>query len=334
MSIDDLLTDDAVALHFRQRLEPVDGRDLAIFPPTYVTPKDGEHRHGTPYTINVLSDGTRTVSLDSVQSQGNRMESCFSGEFADCVPQIGVRAGDKTVMLTDLSHRLADASIRATELEGDIHRAFEDYAAGSQVSIARLCPTALVYGAWDSRDTRVKIPRLIRAEIVANDVDVFTRSAQFSGSFDRAHVGMDEKEWKQGANVGFAPTPSVDQHGGVQVRGDILQSAAIHLGAVRHLESGVLSQYVLGLALVGLMHGGRDYNLRSGCWLVPDGEAKIQLVRRDGTRSDVDVDDVSEYLHKVAAAAKENLNVPIGAVPAIYEFDENKAKKDLKKKVD
>ena len=43
--IRDLITDETtVALTFRQLLEPVEGRDVPIFPPTYPPPERGEHR--------------------------------------------------------------------------------------------------------------------------------------------------------------------------------------------------------------------------------------------------------------------------------------------------
>ncbi len=333
MTIDDLLSPNMVALHYRQKLEPVDGRDLAIFPPTYPAPsQQGANRHDTPYVINELSDGSRIVSLDSVPSQANRMEACFASIYADCVPRVGVEAGGKTVMVTQLSHRLADAAIRATDLEEDIRSAFEDYAQGNAVSVAKICPTALVFGAWDSRDTRVKIPRLIRSEIVAHDVDVLTRSAQFSRTFNQEDLGLTDGEWKKGADAGFAPTPIVDDHGGVRVRGDIFHSAVVHLGGIRHLEPKELSAYVLGIALVGLIYGARDYALRAGCWLVPEGDAETRVVLRNGERSEVLIGDIDEYLREAANKARDELGIPIGDPPRVAAFDVKRARRALNKK--
>ena len=150
-----LLEEDSVALHYRQKLEPVDEGDLSLFPPTYpVNRETRKHRHGTPYTVNVPGEGIKaatpdpirfkTVMLDSIQSQANRMEATFTRELAHAVPRIGVRAGAKTAMVTELSHRIADAAIRATDLEEEIRAAFERHDAGDSVGIARLCPTALV----------------------------------------------------------------------------------------------------------------------------------------------------------------------------------------------
>ncbi len=338
MSIDSILSDPThVALVYRQKLEPVEGRELPIFPPTYAAPTTGAPSHGTPYTVNRLHDGTLAASLDSVQSQANRMETIFGGAFDDTVPQIVVKAGVESMRLTDLSHRLADAAVRCTDMESEIHDAFEEFARGNCGPIARLGPTSLVYGAWDSRDTQVKIPRAIRAEIVAHDIQIFTRSAQFSGAFSRKAFGFGETEWKRGAEVGFAPTPSVDQHGGVVVRGDIIQSASIHLGAVRSLrdETGgdLIATYAFGLALVGLLYGARDYQLRSGCWMVPAGDPDVEIVHADGSRMRISLDakDTAAFLRTAAKAVQKELGIPIG-VKRVVTFDTTKGKQQLKKK--
>ena len=93
--IRDLITDDTtVALTFRQLLEPVEGLDVPIFPPTYPPPEKGEHRFNTPYTVNPGPNDTLICDIDSVQSQANRMEAAFSDGLADVVPQHAVEAGD------------------------------------------------------------------------------------------------------------------------------------------------------------------------------------------------------------------------------------------------
>ncbi|MDX1607037.1 MAG: type I-U CRISPR-associated RAMP protein Csb1/Cas7u, partial [Candidatus Competibacterales bacterium] len=238
MILDSLLDQtDIVALTVTQALEPMEGPGVPIFPATYPAPsKGGSHRHGTPYTINELRNGTRVATLDSVQSQANRLEAAFHGELARYVPQVTVTAGERTLALTELPHRLADAAVRASELGGEIRAAFEAYERGDPLPVARLSPASLIFGAWDSRDTRIRIPRLVRSEIHAWDVDIFTRSAQFSGAFEREDLGLTETEWKKGAEIGFAPTPSIDQHGGVLVHGAITQTATVHIGALRQLD--------------------------------------------------------------------------------------------------
>ena len=79
-SIHELIADtDCVALTFRRTLEPLEGRDVPLFPPTYPPARETKkHRFDTPYTLNETADGVRICDLDSVQSQANRMEAAFT----------------------------------------------------------------------------------------------------------------------------------------------------------------------------------------------------------------------------------------------------------------
>lgn len=338
MILDDLLDQtDIVALTVVQPLEPMEGLGVPIFPATYPAPdKTGNHRHGTPYTINELKDGTRIATLDSVQSQANRLEAAFHGELNRYVPQVTVTAGQRTLALTELPHRLADAAIRASEMGEEIRAAFEAYEQGDPLPIARLSPTSLIFGAWDSRDTRIKIPRLVRSEIYAWDVDIFTRSAQFSGAFSREELGLTEAEWKKGAEIGFAPTPSVDQHGGVIVHGPITQTATVHVGALRQLDRAApgLGPYLLGLTLAALWTGGREYSLRTGCWLLPSGQAEVHTVSRQGERTPValDRDTILAYLERQTEQARTALAIPAGGETRSVQFDPAAGKRLIKVK--
>lgn len=111
------------------------------------------------YTFNEIGNGVRICELDAVQSQANRMEASFRGGLAGFVPRHAVEAGGHRADLTELPHRIADAAVRTTELAGELWKCFEAFAAGDAVPMARLAPTSLVYGAWDSRDTRDSVPR-------------------------------------------------------------------------------------------------------------------------------------------------------------------------------
>ena len=175
-SIHALIADTAlVALTLRQPLASVESSDVPVAPPTYPPPREtNAHRFDTPYPVNETRDGVRVCELDSVPSQGNRMEAAFTGVLADVVPHHVVRAGRFERDLTSLPHRIADAAIRATGLSERIREAFETFESGDAAPMARLAPTSLVYGAWDSRDTRVRIPRAIAATIRAVDVSVLT----------------------------------------------------------------------------------------------------------------------------------------------------------------
>ncbi len=327
-----------VALTFKQKLEPIDGPDVPVFPPTYPAPERGKHRFDTPYTINETKGGVRICVLDSVQSQANRMEAAFTGDLVDVVPQHVVQAGNHQVALTELPHRVADASIRATDLADSIRKWMLDFGSGNPVPLAIIAPTSLIYGVWDSRDTQVKLPRAVRSEIHAYDVSVFTRSAQYSGAFQKESLGFSDADWKKGADIGFAPTPSVDAHGGILVHGDIIHSASILLNVLRKYRasdgSDALPNYLLGLTLGGLLTGGRDYNLRSGCSLVPAAPAEWQTVAKSGERQSIEIAEnaVPDELREAAREWAQVIDVELGGSPKVHKYDVSAGKAMLSKK--
>ena len=332
--------EDLVALTYRQALEPVEGRGAVVHPPTYPGPqaKRGGSERPPEYVINDLGDGIRICELDTVQSQANRMEASYRGSLADLIPRHAVESGGRRVDLTELGHRLADASIRATGLAGAIRAAFELFDAGDPAPLARLAPTSLVYGAWDSRGTWVKVRRAIRSRIEAHDVVECTRSAQYTGAFRPEELDLAAAEWTKAAKAGFAPSPATGRLGGIRVRGGIVQSASIVLGVLRGYRRGaageVLAGYLLGLALGGLLAGGRRYNLRSGCELVPAGSATWQTVGVEGERCAVEVDAqaVLEELRTVAGEWSAAAAVELGGEPEVHRFDVAAARKMLKAK--
>src|SRR3990172_7474033 len=112
------------ALVMRQWLEPVEGKDAVIFPPTYPIEQD---KPG--YNIDRFDkDGLSVCQIDSVGSQANRMEPIFkSGPYSKLVPQIIISAGDRKIHLLDAGHRAADAIVRFSELGPELHEAFRIY---------------------------------------------------------------------------------------------------------------------------------------------------------------------------------------------------------------
>jgi len=338
-SIADLVSDkNAVALTFDQPLQPVEGWDMPIYPPTYPAPDRHGHRHDTPYTVNKDGEGREHCDIDTVQSQANRMETVFSGTCAHLVPQHAVQAGEHVVPVTELAHRIADAAVRATDLNETIHAAFKAWLARDPAPLLQIAPTSFVYGVWDSRDTQAKVPRAVRAEIRATDVASQTRSAQFSASFSQEALGLSDDEWKKAAEHGLAPAPSVDGHGGVFVHGRLYQRVTIHLGALRRYpdptgDDGLLARYLLSLAMAGLLEGGREYDLRAGCWLVPAKAATWQLIRRDGAHETIALDnegDLFGEINEIARAWSEAAGVQLGGEPTYHVFDKRIGKKIAK----
>ena len=334
-SIRTIVSDPALtALTFRQALESVEGREAAVFPPTYPPHKKRKtHRHDTAYTVNRTEKGVWMCDLDSVHSQANRMERAFTGVLADVVPHHVVEAGAHRIDLTRLPHRLADAAIRATPLAPEIRRCFEAFESCDPEPMGRLAPTTLVYGAWDSRDTQVRVPRAIASTIRAFDVSVLTRSAQYTGVFKQETLGLSDAEWKKGSEAGVAPTPSIDEPGGIVVHGEIVQSASVMANVLRRYRTGDggdrLAAWLLGLALGALLTAGRDYHLRSGCALVPAGPGEWTVVSVSGERRriELEADAVVAELRELSGEWVEAAGVTLGGAPTVHRYDETMARR-------
>ncbi len=293
--------DAPVALTLRQVLQSVEGDGpVVVFPPTYADLKEN-------YNIDTLADGTRVVTIDSVGSQANRLEPLFlpghDNPLAELVPQLTMSYGaNKTVNLLEVGHRLGDASVRSSDFKDEAARAFETYQnSGDASEIARLAPTSLVFGVWDSRASGVKLPRILQSVIRGWNVERLTRSAQFNPAVSYEKEGLltkadrEDAEKKQdkspAAQRGFIHVPATEAHGGVLVHGDIERRVTINLVALRRLQghdSSALRRYILSLALVAAS-AELDGDLRQGCLLVPDPERTTpwQAVSRSGTRSAV-----------------------------------------------
>ena len=323
-----------VALTLRQALLPVEGGDAVIFPPTYA---------GIGYNIDTLSDGTRVATMDSVGSQANRMEPIFEEEpYAALVPQVTITYGnDKSISILQAGHRLGDALIRSTALAEEVNAAFSTFLdTGDAAPIARLAPTSLVFGVWDSRDTQAKVPRIVQSVVRAWDIDDLRRSAQYMPPVDYAALEVfseAEKDKQEGnqksplAQRGFVHVPATGEHGGIVARGEIRRTVTVNLVALRRLggdDGPALRRYVLGLALVAAT-APLDGFLRQGCLLTPDPDALASwaAVGRDGTREAVTLDgDAALTLAQETAAAfgvRESRSVP---------FDEARAKADATRK--
>ncbi|HWP39775.1 MAG TPA: type I-U CRISPR-associated RAMP protein Csb1/Cas7u [Tepidisphaeraceae bacterium] len=307
---DDWIRDDSdvAALVMRQWLEPVEGKDAVIFPPTYAKPERMPDGDWTGYNIDRLDDGASVCLIDSVGSQANRMEPIFLRDgYSNLVPQITIklRAGsqEKTVNLLEAGHRAADAIVRFSNLSSELSRAFASIKdAENAEPLAKIAPTSLVFGAWDSRDTQVKLPRIVRSVIRAYDVQPLHRSAQYIPPVDYAQEGVLEipdNQKDQASELGLRHAPAPWTHGGVQVKREIRRDACLNLAALRMLRAGKdknadplpLRRYILGLALVAFTAPQETF-LREGCQLVPDSDhpAEWKLARHDGRSERLTID--------------------------------------------
>ncbi len=301
------------AFVLKERLEPAGGDGDVIFPPTFAPPEGSNESPG--YIID--GEGENSVCLiDSVGSQSNRLEPLFLQErYRELVPQIEIDVEGRMVNLLQLGHRAADAVARSTDLANELRAAFEAYDTGDGTLLAAIAPTSLVFGAWDSRETYVKIPRLINSTVRAYNVERLTRSAQYFATLENDEVeqalGVSiGKDRKRLSTAGFLDAPSGRTHGGIRVRGRIERTTIVNLTAIRALgapaeRQQALRRYILGLALLAAS-SPVDLFLRQGCLLVQSAEEppSAKAVYRDGRREPVTVE-ASDAEGYAKAAAQE-----------------------------
>jgi CRISPR-associated protein Csb1 len=302
-----LKADGPVALVLREELEPALGTDSALFPPTFA-PGEGS-KDAPSYVIDDTADG-RVALVDTVGSQANRLEPLFKEPpYSELVPAAAIHVGDRQISLLDAGHRAADAVVRFSSKAGELRDAFLSIRERKDaVPLAKLAPTSLVFGVWDSRDTQVKLPRIIGSTIRAYKVEKLTRAAQFFAVLDKDEI-QDLGTQDFLSKVGLDDAPAGRTEGGVVARGGIRREAQLNLIALRALTgrdneaSLKLQRYILGLALVAFLAKPQRF-LREGCLLVSkaDAPADVKVVARTGDRSALDVDEAAALAFARAAA--------------------------------
>jgi CRISPR-associated protein Csb1 len=323
------------ALVIREHLMPVEGQDGVVFPATYAASQDGTFKGG--YNIDPLGETGNVCLIDSVGSQANRIEPLFlKSEYEHLVPKITIRAGEKVVNLLEAGHRAGDAIARCSELQEELRNAFKAAQNGDAEPLAKIAPTSVVFGAWDSRDTGAKLPRLIASTIRAFNVRVLRRSAQYVPAAEYVATGLleeppDTKTANAYSERGFIHVPAPAAHGGVIATGGIRRDASLHLAALRLLNASsesrtlALRRYILGLALIAFTYPPAGY-LRQGCNLVldPDKPREFLEVYGDGRRLSASLThpEALEYARAVVNDFGPGGNRAV-------DFDRERAKRDI-----
>jgi len=175
----------AAAFRCRRRLQPGGGEGDKVFPPTFMGAVYAVEQRRVPGHEQPVT----CVLLDSVQSQANRMEQALlealdAGEVT--LPIVEVDFSEAALLepvgkVTSLQvpHRLADAILRDSEHDGKPFRESEIAGSLNQASplnatpLYRLCPTALVFGMWDSTGPKgglgAKFERAMVSEVTGFD---------------------------------------------------------------------------------------------------------------------------------------------------------------------
>lgn len=327
-----------VALVIRERLQPVEGKHAPIFPPTFAPPEGSDDKPN--YVIDDAGSGLGRVALvDSVGSQANRLEVLFLEDpYSRLVPQIQIKIGTRTVNLLEAGHRGADAVVRFSLAERKFQEAFSIYREQADAEpLAKLCPTSIVFGAWDSRGTQAKLPRLISSTVRATDVAELKRSAQYMSLLEKSEAQQIDSDQKFLSKVGFSDAPAGIAPGGVIVRGEIVRDAVLNLVALRALASSkpertlALRRYILGLSLIAFAAPAQLF-LRQGCLLTldPNIPAEASLVLRSGKREHFDLN--LERLTAFASAAAADFGVGESFSTDFSVEKAKKAKSDSKSK--
>jgi len=164
--------------------QPAGGPGDKVFPLAYEGGEYATEERIDPNTGEIR----KCVLLDSVQSQANRMELALLDAHRDglvTLPLIVTRFDQEvllkkfTVTSLEAPHRVADALFRDSLLDGVMFRKSEkgrflDTAdIRNATGLFGLCPTALLFGLWDSTGPRgglgAKFQRAIVSEIVGFD---------------------------------------------------------------------------------------------------------------------------------------------------------------------
>ena len=313
--------------------QPVGGAGDKVFPPTYEGGKYATEERVDPATSEIR----HCVLLDSVQSQANRMELALleahrTGTIQ--IPLLVTRFDQEellkkfTVSSLEAPHRIADALFRDSLLNGAIFRKSEkgrilDNAdVRNATGLFGLCPTALVFGLWDSTGPRgglgCKFQRAVVSEIVGYDA---ARGYRTSSRIDPAEIVLeggplyerkseteDTPHWTLDESIGKKKlkktgrpseavhgniTPTITE-GGFTISG-ARQTTTLSLAVLRRLRfplDGAADSYHetdlaarTALAALGLAAGSLarvDTDLRSRCHLFAAGEPKWELLDRPG----------------------------------------------------
>ncbi|MDE0031942.1 MAG: type I-U CRISPR-associated RAMP protein Csb1/Cas7u [Deltaproteobacteria bacterium] len=323
---------DSAAFRCVTTYQPAGGPGDKIFPPTYEGGKYATEERIDPAT----GECRPCVLLDSVQSQANRMElALLEAHRAGRVtlPLLVTRFDQeellKKFIVTSLEapHRAADALFRDSLFQGMIFRKspkgriLDTADIRNATGLFGLCPTALVFGLWDSTGPRgglgCKFQRAVVSEIVGYDAVMGTRTSsridpaeimrdaatlnkRKTGQDNAPHWTLDEKATNGKLKTG---RPSEANHGNVTPTikdggftiSRALQTTTLSLAVLRRLrfpaEDAATSSPSVDLAArtalvaLGLAAGSLarvDTDLRSRCQLFAEDTPVWELLERPG----------------------------------------------------
>lgn len=189
----------AAAFRCRRKLQPAGGAGDKVFPPTFA---------GAVYAVEqrrifdesgkkLRPDPVTCVVLDTVQSQANRMEQALQDaldggrikipvikvDFSEWSPTGSKPEKERliddvgTITSLQVPHRLADAILRDSQTadgkkfrDSDKGKALNTVSQQNATVLYQLCPTALIFGMWDSTGPKgglgAKFERAMVSEVI------------------------------------------------------------------------------------------------------------------------------------------------------------------------
>lgn len=311
---------EASIIRLVMHLKPVNA-DGIIYPPTY----EGGRHIFRPAWVN--GERREAVILDSVQSQANRVEmAILDAHRRECIAYpnieltINAETGEERYSVLELSHRVYDATLRMSTVDGV---PFANSEIGKEIYSARIekaaalykhSPITLTLGGWDSHGGGgplvAKIPRTLTSEIVGLDaLPVETAAVKFDPMDIRKDAGplydsndperlyeidkskaASKKEYRP-SEKGLGSVPSLSNTGAVIT--EAVQTSLVSCSAVRRLRferndgscddtsDRACQTVIVTLGLYGLIaQMDTGYNLRSGCDLLPEHQPKIEIIGR------------------------------------------------------
>jgi CRISPR-associated protein Csb1 len=182
----------AAAFRSRTRLQPAGGEGDKVFPPTYagaVYAKEERQINGAKVPC---------VLLDSVQAQANRLEEALqraldSGRLKNIpvlnVDFTGLGLLDEISRVSSLEapHRIADAILRDSLYDGkpfrksELGKSLDQASLQNATPLYKLCPTALIFGLWDSTGPKgglgAKFQRALVSEIIGVNAEIGVKTS-------------------------------------------------------------------------------------------------------------------------------------------------------------
>ena len=151
-----------------------------VKPPTFAMA--GEAGYGK-YCVNANGE----VEIDTPERQNRRASEMLHGRYGDVLPENWLEGPDGCrgpKRIGELGHRAADAGARSSGYAGDIDAAFRAWNAGRAEPLAKLDPTSLVFGAFNSRGAAGaggKVSGMYCARITGFGAEPVRSGAQYRG---------------------------------------------------------------------------------------------------------------------------------------------------------